>query len=167
MGNPDLSLLLKGVQKIKNIVRGSIVGHSFYRRQVGMLKVCKNMFMKTLRTDSARIHRALCKAKSGKLSDLRGKHVPHNKTLPTTIGIIHEHIKSFPTTVSHYNRKDTNKLYLDTNLNLSLMYKRFVEYIKQKGTLQKVPSQLLYEKIFRRDFQLKFQATKERYLSYM
>jgi hypothetical protein len=117
--------------------------------------------------DSVRIHRALCKAKSGKLSDLRGKHVPHNKTLPITIEIIHGHIKSFPTTVSHYTKKDTNKHYLDTNLNLSLIYRRFVEYIKQKGTLQKIPSQSLYEKIFGRDFNLSFLATTERYLSYM
>jgi hypothetical protein len=56
--------------------------------------------MKTLQIDSARIHKALCKEKSGKLSDLRGKHVPHNKTIPATINIIHEHIKIFPATVT-------------------------------------------------------------------
>jgi hypothetical protein len=31
-------LLLKGIQKIKSIVKGSVVGQSFYQRQVGMLK---------------------------------------------------------------------------------------------------------------------------------
>jgi hypothetical protein len=42
----------------------------------GDVKICKNMFMETLQIDSARTHRALCKAKSGKLSDLRGKTCP-------------------------------------------------------------------------------------------
>jgi hypothetical protein len=116
--------------------------------------------MKTLQIDSAWIHRALWKAKSGKLNDLRGKHVPHNKTLPTTIHIIHEHIKSFPTTVSPYTRKDTNKHHLDTNLNLSLMYRHFVEFIKQKVTSQKLPSKS-YEKIFTRDFNLSFKPPRK------
>jgi hypothetical protein len=41
------------------------------------------------------------------------------------------------------------------------MYRRFVKYIKQKGTLQKVPSQSLYEKIFRRYFNLSFKPPKK------
>jgi hypothetical protein len=163
--------IIVGAVKCESITRRHTENKEHCKRQCsrsfllpmpgGDVKICKNMFMKTMQIDSARIHRALCKAKSSKLCDLRGKHVPHNKTLPTAIDIIHDHIKNFPTIVSHYTRKDTNKLYLDTNLNLSLMYRHFVEFIKQKGTLQKVPSQSLYEKIFRRDFNLSFKPPRK------
>jgi hypothetical protein len=37
----SVSLLLEGVQNMKNTVRASVVGHSFYQRQVGMLKYAK------------------------------------------------------------------------------------------------------------------------------
>ena len=141
----------------KNLSRTFFIPSSEY----GDVKVCKMMFMKTLQISSARIHRAIQKTKCDKIEDRRGSHEPHNKSSFTTIDVIREHIKSFPVTPSHYTRKCTNKKYLGTNLNLSLMYRLFVEYLKEKGNRENIPRQSLYDKVFRRDFNLSFRPPRK------
>ncbi|KAJ8877399.1 hypothetical protein PR048_021853 [Dryococelus australis] len=127
----------------------------------GDMKVCKNTFVGTLQIDSARIHRALLKVQSPTTRDSRGKHVPHNRIPSTTVGLIRTHIKSFPTIPSHYPRSQTNIKYLGTNLNLSLMYRLFVGHVKEKSLLEKMPRQSMYEKVFRRDFHLRFKPPRK------
>ena len=53
------------------------------------------MFLNTLRIESARVHRALLKGKSEKLTDNRGRHVPGNKLDAVAEKLIYGHIKSF------------------------------------------------------------------------
>lgn len=126
----------------------------------GDIKVCKKMFMGILQINSSKVHRALLKKKSGNLSDLRGKKVPHNKTSPSTMDSIKNHIQSFPTVVSHYCRTQSQKKYLDSKLNLSLMYRLYVDSLKEKN-VDNIPSQSLYEKVFRRDFNLSFKPPRK------
>lgn len=102
----------------------------------------------------------ITKKKSGILSDLRGKKVPHNKAPESTVDLIKNHVQSFPTVVSHYCRNQSKKQYLDTNLNLSLMYRLFVDSMKEKN-IDKIPSQSLYEKVFRKDFNLSFKHPRK------
>ncbi|XP_072384295.1 uncharacterized protein [Diabrotica undecimpunctata] len=118
------------------------------------------MFMGILQINSSRVHRALLKKKSGNLSDLRGKKVPHNKSSPSTMESIKNHIQSFPTIVSHYCRTQSQKKYLDCNLNLSLMYRLYVDSLRERN-VDKVPSQSLYEKVFRREFNLSFKSPRK------
>ena len=59
------------------------------------IQVCK-LFLNTLRIDSACVHRALVKGKSGKLTENRGRNVPGNKLDDATEKLVHNHIKSFP-----------------------------------------------------------------------
>ena len=66
-------------------------------------------------------------------SDLRGKHPPKNKSTDEQIKYVQEHIESFPMVESHYCRKDTNKKYLDSELNLKKMYRLYEEKAEQEG----------------------------------
>ncbi|KAJ8868197.1 hypothetical protein PR048_032006 [Dryococelus australis] len=136
------TVLIVGAVKCRNVERRRSGNKDKSKKQAsrtsymlpsdGDMKVCKNMFPGTLQIDSARIHRALLKVKSSTTSDLTGKCVPHGKSSSVTIELNHTHIKSFPTTTSHYTRSQTNIKQLGFNLNLSLMYRLFVEDMKEK-----------------------------------
>lgn len=127
----------------------------------GDIKVCKEMFLGTLQIDSARVHRALKKINSGNTSDQRGKHTPANKFTSGIVKQVHDHINSFPCYKSHYCRKDTSKKYLNSELNLSLMYRLFCDVYKSNNNNCKPPSQSFYENIFRKDFNLSFKPPKK------
>ena len=68
--------------------------------------------------------------------------------------IAEEHINSFPVIESHYCRDDSMKLYLDSSLNLSKMYRMFLDFCTQKGLASVKKS--IYEKIFNENFNLSF-----------
>lgn len=42
------------------------------------------------------------------------------------------HFDLFPRMESHYCRRDSNKLYLASNLNISIMYRLYKEQLKEK-----------------------------------
>ena len=131
------------------------------------VRVCKAMFMNTLQVDSARIHRALKKAKSGTLVDKRGKHVPANSTSSEALSSVHRHIRSFPCYSSHYERNRVPDLnYLPCDLNLRKMYCLYKEMIKQENSStaeweKHCVSETTYKRIFYRDFNLKFKSPKK------
>ncbi|KAF2892741.1 hypothetical protein ILUMI_13432, partial [Ignelater luminosus] len=64
--------------------------------------------------------------------DKRGPHRPHNKLLNDTIAGVNEHIDLFPRVSSHWSRRDTNKKYLEFNLNKEIVYKLYLEYCQQR-----------------------------------
>jgi len=67
---------------------------------------------------------------------------PTNKTSNIDINQIKKHIDSFPKMESHYCRRDTKKLYLSAELNLSVMYKLYCDNVS------KPVSQSVYSKMF-------------------
>ncbi|KAJ8887919.1 hypothetical protein PR048_007403 [Dryococelus australis] len=154
--------LIAGDVKCRNVERRRSGNKDKSKKQVsrtsytptsdGDMMVCKNMFAGKLQIDSARIHRSLPELKSSKTSDLRGNHVPHNKIPSATTYLIHTHIENFRTTTSPYATSQTNITYLGTNLNISLMYQLFIEDLNEKSLLEKILSQSMYQKVFRRDF---------------
>ncbi|XP_049799310.1 uncharacterized protein LOC126234626 [Schistocerca nitens] len=109
------------------------------------------MFLNTLCVNSAKIHRALLKVKSGQLQDTRGKHEPRNKFPQERIRRIRDHINSFPCYRGHYCRKD-----LSCHLNLSLMFRLYKEPLIAENAESDIVSQSLYEKVFKTKFNLSF-----------
>lgn len=121
------------------------------------VRVCKNMFVKTIQLDSAKVHRALLKVRSGDVVDKMGRHTPHNKLSDERVNSVKNHISAFPAYVSHYSRKDNrNKKYLGPELNLSLMYRLYKAKMEADNIKDQTVSQSVYEKIFYKDFDLGF-----------
>ena len=120
----------------------------------GKKRVCKSMFLKTLCIDSARVHTALQKAESGNLVDQRGRHTAWNKLDETDTEFVKTHIASFPTYKSHYSRKDTEKVFLSPDLNLSLMYKLYETKCKeeQRKSLVRPHTEIYFCKDFNYSF---------------
>ncbi|XP_046995562.1 uncharacterized protein LOC124607309 [Schistocerca americana] len=125
------------------------------------MKVCKKTYLKILQISGSTMHQAIAKAKTSSLCDQRRKHVPHNKSADSAIIHILNHISSFPSTSSHYCRRDSSKKYFDSRLDLSLMYRLFIDKLKEEDPNVKPPSQSLYEKVFRRDFNLSFKPPQK------
>ena len=64
--------------------------------------------------------------------DCRGRQPSVNKTDDEHRQTVKYHILSFPTVVeSHYCRKDTQRLYLDSKLTIARMYELYVEKCKE------------------------------------
>lgn len=103
--------------------------------------VCRKFFMATLNVTDA-IIRSSTITKGNEYGiiqkDQRGKHIPHNKLLDSEEEFIKKHIESFPAVESHYCRKTSNKKYIDSSLNVNIMYQMYkkqcsIEQIKGSG----------------------------------
>lgn len=90
-------------------------------------KVCKNFFMSTLKITRSMIITALNKWEKGTTIDQRGKHGNHKMTSELFRESVITHLRSFPTYVSHYKREQSSSLYLDHSLNISTMYRLFID----------------------------------------
>lgn len=70
---------------------------------------------------------------------------PFNATPQESVAFVKKHIESFPVVESHYCRKDSNKVYLNCDLNLSIMYRL---YARTCAITEKPPvSKFMYRKI--------------------
>ncbi|KAJ8932840.1 hypothetical protein NQ314_014399 [Rhamnusium bicolor] len=89
--------------------------------------------------------------------DNSGRHIPKNK-LPETVRMsVISHISSFPVYESHYSRARSKRKYLGPELNISLMYKLYVEKCKTDNIEQSViAKEWHYRKIFNEEFNLSF-----------
>lgn len=82
--------------------------------------------------------------------DQRGHKIPGNKVSEEKLGRIREHIYSFPKFKSHYGERSSDREYLAPNLNVSKMYKLFVEKCQAEG--KEILKNSLYEKVYRTEF---------------
>lgn len=94
-------------------------------------KCCKKCFQSTLDETDKFLQNAL-KNKSQSVTgiitaDNRGRHIPANVTSEDRLKKVVEHINSFPKYESHYTRRVNDKQYLNTDLNLTKMYKLYLE----------------------------------------
>ena len=123
--------------------------------------VGKKFFMSTLAIGHGFIDHAM-KNKHGGLyigQDRRGRQCPHNKTPDSAIKRAKDHISSLPSVPSHYTRKDTQRQYLASDLNIKKMYGLHQEECKREGL---VPvSAKTYRKIFNQCFNLSFHVPKK------
>lgn len=86
-------------------------------------------------------------------SDKRGVKVPPNKISEEMTSKVLEHIQSFPHYESHYTRRHTEQKYLQSDLNLSIMYKLYSEEHANYVSITK------YSEIFK-SLNLKFKKSK-------
>lgn len=91
--------------------------------------VCREFFMATLNITDAFMRSATNKRSSNGVleKDKRGKHQPSNKLPKDVEEFIRNQILSFPAVESHYCRKSTARKYLDSSLNISIMYRMYKE----------------------------------------
>lgn len=110
-------------------------------------QVCQKCFKATLgETDrflKTVISKKINSSGTSTTQDLRGK-TPSGKKLPEErFKEIVDHIRSFPAYESHYSRSHSSKMYLNSDLSLSKMYKLYVELTTKPVSLSK------YSQIFR------------------
>lgn len=96
------------------------------------VKVCRAIFIQTLRISTSRVTTALRKTSASgspnSLKDQRGKMTGGQlKLLPTTVKKVIEHIKSFPTYISHYCRKEKEAKFLPEEMTIEKMIILFTE----------------------------------------
>lgn len=121
-------------------------------------QVCKSFFLKTINiSDTVVVN---CKKKVRLLQnigeDLRGKAQASRKTIDKdVIDRIHQHIKRFPMVESHYCRKSTNRMYLQSDLNLTKMFDLFTG--ENRGLKVKVCT---YRRVFK-EYNLAFHKPKK------
>lgn len=125
------------------------------------VKVCKSMFMNTLGISSRVILTTTKKMCDGILEeDKRGKHGKHGRAISLEVkNNIRSHITSFPTIPSHYCRSSTSKQFIDGSLNISLMYKLYVEHCIHKEI--SYGKKHIYEKIFNEEYNISFYSPKK------
>ncbi|KAJ8688468.1 hypothetical protein QAD02_024263 [Eretmocerus hayati] len=123
----------------------------FFRKGNLSYRVCRRFFLGVLDVSSSRVQR--CTEKSN-IDDVRDKRGTLTKSTRDYSSII-DHINSFPRYQSHYSRKDNpNMRYLPSNLNISIMYKLYVEDCGNKE-ITPLPERC-YRDTFNNQFNLKF-----------
>ena len=81
------------------------------------------------------VYMALGKMTSGGIFSVDGKSLPKNHVTLSDEAVkeIEEHTRSFPIVPPHYCRQSSDKIYLETFLNISIMYRLYVELQGSKG----------------------------------
>lgn len=113
-------------------------------------EVCYNSFLSLLAISDKRVKRNRNLSLLGKSPcDMRGQNASANAFPEQVRRCVHEHIASFPVKRSHYSGREYN--YLDSNLNLTIMFQLF----KEKYPTVEV-SYSYYCKFFNENFKLAF-----------
>ena len=82
--------------------------------------------MNVLKISKQVVITALSKWESESIKDMRGSHGNQPILSEVKRTAVIQHIKKFPTYVSHYKRETSSALYLDPQLNISIMYRLFL-----------------------------------------
>lgn len=128
----------------------STPGKSYTR--VYMLKeiaVCRDTYINTYQISTKRVNTALEKKRSSQIKDERGKSGGKKKVDEESINEIINHIKKFPTYVSHYSRSETEAKFLPYDLTERKMYELYIADKHPKVSFQ------FYKNIFYKHFNLK------------
>ncbi|CAG9788284.1 unnamed protein product [Diatraea saccharalis] len=98
------------------------------------IKVCRTMFLSTFSVGEGVLRSALNKLRDGDgiliKGDDRGRHHNHRVIIDEEMKrSVCDHVKSFAPIESHYTRKDSSKLYLDSTLTYTKMFKLYNDWI--------------------------------------
>ncbi|CAH1997534.1 unnamed protein product [Acanthoscelides obtectus] len=103
------------------------------------------------------------KANMNNLQDQRGKHLNRPKKLKNMdVGLISDHIRSFPLQENHYSRNTSAKQCLPADLNISKMFRLFKEKYPDANNI----SFRVYHDIFKSKFNLRFGLPRSDTCSY-
>ena len=125
------------------------------------IRVCKMFYLKTLDIGEKVVQCAMKRNKVGTFasSDQRGSQAPANKTPDASVDFVRKHIESFPVMDPHYTRKDTNRKFLGTELNITKMYRLYKE--KCQTSKMKPVGAAKYRKIFCEEYNYSFHTPKK------
>jgi len=101
------------------------------------VQICKNMFLQTLAISDKVVTNVCINLQKSPISqeDLRGKFKRQSTINSEVNKYITEHINSFPTVDPHYIRENSKRKYLENGLSLSKMHRLYLDWIKEKLTL--------------------------------
>lgn len=124
------------------------------------VRVCLKLFCNTFGITPRRVQLLGEKILEGKmdLSEKRGGSRT-SQNLQEWRNKIIEHISSFPSEIGHYNRSKTESKYLSPDLNVSKMYRAFLEKYC-KDLTNKPVSRQWYNQIFLTNFNLSFRVPR-------
>lgn len=120
-------------------------------------RVCQGFFLKTLSISNVVVYNAFKHKGNNNVymgADNRGKREPGNKTTSKIVMAVKRHIESFPTTPSHYSRKSTQKIYLDSKLSIAKMFSLYKEQSEKEN--EDACSFITYKRIFGNFYNLSF-----------
>lgn len=139
--------------------RTKTLQYSFVVDSKNIMIVCKKYFLSTLCVSAVFVKHALMKKLPGGFvsRDNRGRHDSPNKLPEEVRTSVRVHIESFPAAESHYSRNRTARKYLGSHLNLSTMYRLYVEKCEQEAVPEKlIAKQWLYNEIFNFEYNISF-----------
>ncbi|XP_072402172.1 uncharacterized protein [Diabrotica undecimpunctata] len=137
-------------------MRGNAKTYHFFKGNE-KIRVCLTFFMKTLNINNGPIMTAFKNRNPLGVfegEDKRGKRPSANRTPDVDIARVKAHIESFPIMESHYCRKSTNRLYLDSRLSISKMYEPYSSFCLENNF--KAVTMHVYRKIFGTQYNLSF-----------
>ena len=86
------------------------------------------MFMETLDVENTMISTVISKSRNGVLEEeKRGRHGKQKKLAPGIKEGVRSHVNSIPRVESHYIRADSSQEYFEGSLDLSTLYRMYVE----------------------------------------
>ncbi|XP_063232484.1 uncharacterized protein LOC134536622 [Bacillus rossius redtenbacheri] len=97
--------------------------------------VCRQFFLATLALKKKKVHYTIEHATSINTAkvDERGKSESHNKTPDALVKSAEEFISNLPVVPSHYCRKDSNRRYLPSHLNMNIIYNDYKKGMDETG----------------------------------
>lgn len=91
--------------------------------------------------------------------DSRGRRTPVNKTPDVSVERVTKQIERFPVMESHYCRRSTSRMYLDSNLSISKMYELYTNDCKNDSA--EPVSLITYRRIFCKNYNYSFFKPKK------
>ena len=146
-------------RRAQNVNKKKLSYSYFFISSRGKIRVCKDFYLSTLNIDAKRIrnvHVSRNPVTGTPASYKRGRHV--KKTCASFRDTIRRHIESIPVVESHYCRRDTNKVYLSGQLNLRILYEKYLEYCHERG--EATAKEHLYRQIFNQEYNISFLKRK-------
>lgn len=122
------------------------------------VEVCKVMFLNTLSLGEKFLRNSL-KSNNSTIAtpDKRQNHKPTRIIPQRAKDIAKRHIESFPTTQSHYTRRDSRRRYLEPGLNVKIMYNLYRQYCQEnKVDPQDIIKESYYRFIFVSEYNFSF-----------
>ena len=101
----------------------------FFKKGDKKVRICQTFFKNTLSiSDGPIIHAFKTRSNMGVFEgpDKRGKHSPSNKTSADSLNFVKSHIEKFPVMESHYCRRSSKRLYLDSKHSIAKMYELYL-----------------------------------------
>lgn len=133
----------------------------FVKKNYIDIKICRQAFMSVHGITKKKLEILMKKRELSPTgtptSDKRGKHPPSRKIQGPPYDCVVEHIKSLPTTASHYTRAHSpERRYMDSAMTQEDLFTQYVFWMQDQNPDVPIVSPRFYKEVFRRDFNILF-----------